>query len=189
MGYVDYNYYCMPYQKQPLFLKLEKSIPYTQWVDSGLDVHSVVAPYQLDSLTQPASEYIRFLVNTNNADQTFSLGSIQYGDVKSNLYSGLVTLKPYSSMILFRNGITTLANASESHIFKIYPNPNDGNFNFLVPEGQYFKLEILNILGQRVWSCNDFSGQVVDLKNKSKGVYIAVLSDGIKKFESKFLIR
>ena len=102
IGYVDYNYYCMPYQKQPLFLKHEKSTSYTQWVDSGLDTHSVVAPYQLDSLTQPAKDYIRFLVNSNNADQTFSLGNNLYGDMKSNSYSGSVSLKPYSSLILVK---------------------------------------------------------------------------------------
>lgn len=189
MGYVDYNYYCMPYQKQPLFLKLEKSIPYTQWVDSGLDVHSVVAPYQLDSITQPTSEYIRFLVNTNNADQTFSLGSVLYGDVKLNTYSGSVTLKPFSSLILIKKGILNGFNEPEKDKLKIYPNPNQGNFNISVPSGQRYKLEILNMLGQKIWNCNDFSSQVVDLKHKSKGVYIAVLSDGIKKLESKFLIR
>lgn len=105
MGSVDHNYFCMPYQKEPVFLKLEKLIPYKQWVDSGLDLHSVVVPYQLDSLKQPAKDYILFLVNTNNTDQTFSLGNIQYGDVKSNSYSGSVMLKPYSSMILVKKDL------------------------------------------------------------------------------------
>jgi hypothetical protein len=189
MGYVDYNYYCAPYKKQPVFLKLEKSIPYTQWVDSGLDVHSVVAPYLLDSLTQPASEYIRFLVNTNNTNQTFSLGNGLYGDVKLNTYSGSVTLKSYSSLILIKKGITTYMSEAENNKLKIYPNPNEGNFNISVSDGKQYKLEILNMLGQRIWNCNDFSSQVVNLKGRSKGVYLAILSDGSTKTESKFLMR
>ena len=189
MGYVDYNYYCAPYKKQPVFLKLEKSIPYTQWVDSGLDVHSVVAPYLLDSLTQPASEYIRFLVNTNNTNQTFSLGTGLYGDVKLNTYSGSVTLKSYSSLILIKKGITTYMSEAENNKLKIYPNPNEGNFNISVSDGKQYKLEILNMLGQRIWNCNDFSSQVVNLKGRSKGVYLAILSDGSTKTESKFLMR
>ena len=189
MGYVDYNYYCAPYKKQPVFLKLEKSIPFTQWVDSGLDIHSVVAPYLLDSLTQPASEYIQFLVNTNKVNQTFSLGNVLYGDVKSNTYSGSVTLKPYSSLILIKKSIVNGFKEPEKDKLKIYPNPNQGNFNISVPSGQRYKLEILNMLGQKIWNCTDFSSQEVDLKHKSKGVYIAVLSDGINMTESKFLIR
>lgn len=189
MGYVDYNYYCMPYQKQPLFLKLEKSISYTQWVDSGLDIHSVVAPYQLDSLTQPAKDNIRFLLNSTISNQTFSLGNIQYGDVKSNSYSGSVTLKPYSSLILIKKGITTLWNASEDSELKIYPNPNSGHFNVSVPDGKQYRLEIHNMLGQRIWSCDDLSSRDVDLKNPGKGIFIAVLRDGIKKTESKFSVR
>ncbi|MEI6752870.1 MAG: right-handed parallel beta-helix repeat-containing protein [Paludibacter sp.] len=189
MGYVDYNYYCMPYQKQPLFLKLEKSIPYTQWVDSGLDIHSVVAAYQLDSLTQPAKDNIRFLLNSTISNQTFSLGNIQYGDVKSNSYSGSVTLKPYSSLILIKKGITTLWNASEDSELKIYPNPNSGHFNVSVPDGKQYSLEIQNMLGQRIWSCDDFSSRVIDLKNPARGIYIAVLTDGKKKTVSKFSIR
>jgi hypothetical protein len=149
----------------------------------------VVAPYLLDSITQPASEYIRFLVNTKNTDQTFSLGNIQYSDVKSNSYSGSVTLKSYSSLILIKKGITTYMSEAENNKLKIYPNPNEGNFNISVSDGQHYKLEILNMLGQKIWNCTDFSSQEVDLKHKSKGVYIAVLSDGINMTESKFLIR
>lgn len=189
MGYVDYNFYSTPYKKQPLFLKLDKPIPFTQWVDSGLDVHSVVAPYLLDSIAQPASEYIRFLVNTKNTDQTFSLGNGLYGDVKSNSYSGSVILKPFSSLILIKKGITALMNETENKHLRIYPNPNNGHFDVSVADGKNYKLEIINMLGQRIWSCDDFSSRAVDLKASGKGMYIAVLSDGIKRTESKFLIQ
>jgi hypothetical protein len=65
----------------------------------------------------------------------------------------------------------------------VYPNPTSGLINFKGFSGATgpVKAEVLNSLGQTVFSKSDFSmNDVIDLSNKVQGIYFIQIKDGCK---------
>lgn len=110
-GVFDNNYYCRPtYEKQiiyPSYLLnqgyVENSLNLEEWKAMfGKDLSSKKAPVEL-----PNSDYVRFEYNSTGTAKTVPLDDT-YIDVKNNVYSGSVTIDPYSSIILLRHAGVTI---------------------------------------------------------------------------------
>jgi len=87
--------------------------------------------------------------------------------------------------------IFTLANnAFETTKFKLYPNPNNGDFNIDLPAAVgEVQLYIFDVSGKQVYI--DFayhSGNLIALKNLSKGLYFAKILSGQSTEILKFVI-
>lgn len=81
--------------------------------------------------------------------------------------------------------------------FRVYPNPNDGNFNLRFPEtlppGGFFSLEIRNVLGEIVFrseTCSRYGTAHTGLSlNCAPGFYALTVRTGEKFFSEKIMVR
>lgn len=77
-----------------------------------------------------AASVVRFEVNETDATKQVNLGTSTYKDVFGNVYTGTITLEPYTSKILVKYDSTQVVthtdNNSKQHL-KVYPCPNPGN--------------------------------------------------------------
>lgn len=77
-------------------------------------------------------------------------------------------------------------------VFKIYPNPTNGNIEIQSPDFVYNKLDIINLDGKKVAEMN-FEQPVFETKqfhfNLNTGVYILNLYNGNLKISSKLIVR
>ena len=73
---------------------------------------------------------VRFEVNETDAAKQVNLGTSTYKDVFGNVYTGTITLEPYTSKILVKYDstqvVTETDNNAKQHL-KVYPCPNPGN--------------------------------------------------------------
>lgn len=58
---------------------------------------------ELNVTSTVPTDKIRFEVNDTAALRTFNLGGLSYTDVRGTLYTGLVTMQPFTSVILMKN--------------------------------------------------------------------------------------
>lgn len=79
---------------------------------------------------------------------------------------------------------------SDRNAIKTFPNPNNGLFT-ISDVGENSTIEIVNILGKRVYTVNHVSGkQIIDLRDQANGVYFLEVTDMQgKNFSSKIVIR
>lgn len=73
----------------------------------------------------------------------------------------------------------------------VYPNPNDGSFNVILPldENEHYVVEIINIEGKRVYfKDNVVSNEIVLNTNLKKGLYILKASNEKQSFVNKIVI-
>ncbi len=77
-----------------------------------------------------ASSVVRFEVNETDAAKQVNLGTSTYKDVFGNVYTGTITMEPYTSKILVKYDSTQVVthtdNNSKQHL-EVYPCPNPGN--------------------------------------------------------------
>ena len=81
--------------------------------------------------------------------------------------------------------------ATEKILFSIYPNPSSGNF--IITSTEAFAngtLEVLNILGEKVFSENVFNSSElkINLENMNAGIYFLKIFDGQNDFSGKLLV-
>ena len=106
-GTLDSNYYAKPIDASATLLSNPSNDSYTnmdlaQWQSySGKDIHSKIAPKLINSVDD-----LRFEYNPTTQSKTIALDA-NYIDVKGNNYNGSITLPPYSSAVLIRNGSAT----------------------------------------------------------------------------------
>jgi hypothetical protein len=76
---------------------------------------------------------------------------------------------------------TTSIDNLENNDFKIYPNPNNGNFQLELPSERETYIEIINIYGQKIYS-EFLNTKNIDFKfdNLLKGIYLIRLKIDIK---------
>ena len=103
---LNYNYYARPIDDNaPIFVALGNNYSYqgvAGWeILSGQDLNSAKSP-----LTISDTNAIRFEYNASSSNKTISLDA-NYIDVKNNAYNGSITLAPYTSAVLIRNGAVT----------------------------------------------------------------------------------
>lgn len=79
-------------------------------------------------------------------------------------------------------------NTISENILTVYPNPSSGKITVSFPSGEKGELQILNLLGQIVFSKEINSArEEIDVGNFPNGLYLITLAAGTQKFESKFL--
>ena len=80
----------------------------------------------------------------------------------------------------------------KNSVFKIYPNPTDGNVEIQSPDFAYKKLEIINLVGKKVTEMS-FDQPVYETKqlhfNLNSGIYILNLYNGNRKISGKLIVR
>jgi len=136
------------------------------------------------------------LSNANTTGiQNFTINSFYYlggptGSCSANtVFNTPITLSFDTPLLVPR--IFTLANdVFETTKFKLYPNPNDGEFSIDLPEAfGEIQLYIFDLSGKQVYT--DFayhSGNSIALINLSKGLYFAKVVSGQSTEVLKFLI-
>lgn len=81
---------------------------------------------------------------------------------------------------------TTLINENN---FKIYPNPSNGNFKIEFSDlNEEYNIEVITILGQKVFEKNNFNSREININNLSKGVYLVKISKDSNSVYKKIII-
>ena len=107
-GTFDYNYYAKPINLVTPITSdqdiLKGQMTLSQWKTAiGGDANSQLSANAITDVNT-----IRFEYNATNQSKTIALDA-NYIDVKGNNYNGSITLAPYSSAVLIRNGSTTIS--------------------------------------------------------------------------------
>jgi hypothetical protein len=98
-GSMDNNYYARPINPTNILQVNYNSFDLTGWQSFfGQDSHSKSAPKNITDTND-----LRFEYNATSSSKTISLDA-NYIDVKNVSYNGSITLAPYSSAVLIRNG-------------------------------------------------------------------------------------
>ena len=111
--------------------------------------------------------------------------SVQTAPVYQYLYSGNfnVTMKATNAAgcdceITKRVGATTsISDVAAKNGISIYPNPNNGHFTVSNAEGNLMKVEVYNVLGEKVYSKTAADGSlIVNLEDNAKGIYLVKIT-------------
>ena len=105
-GTIDYNYYAKPINASTAVTSQQGigkgDMSLSQWQSlSGKDANSKESPKAITDVND-----LRFEYNATNQSKTIALDA-NYIDVKGNNYNGSITLAPYSSAVLIKNGEST----------------------------------------------------------------------------------
>lgn len=104
---------------------------------------------------------------------------------------------PYNKLLVSNacGGVTKVSNLTNDLSFKIYPNPNEGNFNlaFSASVKTTYKIEINNALGQLVYKeeVKDLNGeysQALSVAKYGKGVYTVSISNDQNQSVKKLMV-
>jgi hypothetical protein len=101
-GSQDNNYFAKPIDPSTAAMVISTKYSLSGWqLFSGKDGNSKVAPKTISDVND-----LRFEYNASSSSKTIQLDA-NYIDVKNNSYNGSITLAPYSSAVLIRNGAKT----------------------------------------------------------------------------------
>lgn len=88
--------------------------------------------------------------------------------------------------------VLTAIDEVKNTVFKIYPNPTNGNVEIQSPDFGYNKLDIINLVGKKVTEMS-FEQPVYETKqfqfNLNSGIYILNLYNGNRKISGKLIVR
>jgi endonuclease I len=71
----------------------------------------------------------------------------------------------------------------------IYPNPSNGNFTIYFNNAEApYSIEIISILGQKIFEKSNIADSLSTINNLPKGIYIVHISKGSENFNKKILI-
>lgn len=77
----------------------------------------------------------------------------------------------------------------DSNTFSIYPNPSNGHFTIqLKDSNEASNIEILSILGQKIFTKENYNGTSLNVNNISKGIYIIRITQDSKTTSKKIII-
>lgn len=145
---------------------------FTFWLDNIKLYEAEVTMLDLDNL-------VRFEYNATKTSKTINLGSTAYTDIKNKVYTGSVTLQPYTSIILLKDvalpAMTAIAETETHEVLPValaepepapseiitptnfrlknaYPNPSSGFFNLVLEAtgSEPISLNVYNISGRLV---------------------------------------
>ena len=128
--------------------------------------------YEADVTIINPDDYVRFEYNPTNSTKTIALDA-SYVDVDNNVYSGNISLAPYSSIVLTKQSATSLVTTNKvtnstkvnnkndlrnSPELKLtaFPNPSPTEFNLLIQSNSNENVEInlFDINGKNMCICN-----------------------------------
>lgn len=113
IGKMDSNYYARPTDNTELIFTTTYLYTSNQ-VRTWHDLSEWQSKYSKDKVSKLSSktissnpdDYIKFVYNASQASKSYSLGAT-YIDAKGNKYSGSITLQPYTSAALIKDGAIT----------------------------------------------------------------------------------
>lgn len=77
----------------------------------------------------------------------------------------------------------------DENSFKVFPNPSNGNFNITFPESNGdFSIEVLSVIGQKIYEKNNINTDKLKVDNLEKGVYLLKISKDSQKIVKKIVI-
>lgn len=82
-------------------------------------------------------------------------------------------------------------NSSPSEKFNIYPNPSDGKFTISCGNSDIKRIDIYNVLGEKIYSDSEFKGKTssnINIFCSSKGIYFIRLLTDDEKFHTKNVV-
>ena len=122
-GTADNNYYARPINDINVFTTYQ---PNTNYVDrslsgwqtfTGQDIHAHKSPKTITDVND-----LRFEYNATSSNKTVSLDA-NYIDVKNVSYNGTITLAPFTSAVLIKNGVASnqspIANAGTNQVITL----------------------------------------------------------------------
>jgi len=153
--------------------------------------------YEADVTIINPDDYVRFEYNPTNNTKTIALDA-SYVDVGNNVYSGNISLAPYSSIILIKQSATSLIttnkvtsstkinnrnNLLNSTELKLtaFPNPSPLEFNLLIQSNSSEKVEInlFDVNGKNMLNATGNTKQKYTFgRNLPAGSYILKVTQG-----------
>ncbi len=120
--------------------------------------------------------------NASVGNQWYNLGSGLINNATSNIYSPQISGKYFtivssngcssdSSNIIYYNNLSVLE-ANYNKTIRLYPNPVKDNLTIESPTNANQKLEIINLLGQTMYTYYIYSKATIDVSSFPKGVYL-----------------
>lgn len=173
LGISDNNYFTRPIDESNIINIQEKLYDLSGWKSfSGQDRSSKTGPKTINSIDE-----LRFEYNPTGAARTIALDG-KYLDVKGNSYNGSITLQPYRSAVLIRDGEKTIqstpvASAGEKQTITLPKNTATLTGNGSVNNGT---------ITSYYWS--QISGDIVTIESPNTATTnITNLSEGVYKFQ------
>ncbi|MDT3740200.1 MAG: T9SS type A sorting domain-containing protein [Candidatus Kapabacteria bacterium] len=137
---------------------------------------------------------------TNNAANGFTSSSeiVDISDItntdvamsKGNIF--VVWQDDNSGTVKYRSGTylpsTSVINQGENNNYSIYPNPAKDFLNIISPENRIFSINVINSLGEIIYSGQSISNTKIETSKFSKGIYILLLKSQNHIFTQKFII-
>ncbi len=85
--------------------------------------------------------------------------------------------------------VETPETVADSTEFILYPNPSNGNFTIYFNNSEApYSIEIISILGQKIFERSNIADSLSTINNLPKGIYIVHISKGSENFNKKILI-
>lgn len=104
-------------------------------------------------------------------DNSLATNRVAFDELSWTCYSGL--------------GLETLSQKE----FKIYPNPSNGNFNVIFDDSnRIHSVEIISLLGQKVFEKNNIQSASISVTNLPKGTYLIKVTQDSKSRTEKIII-
>ena len=186
-GTADNNYYARPLDDNDVIKRnygsLWPYIDYTlaQWkAYSGKDANSHKSPISIPNDGKAnIDNYIQFLYNPFKSNVDYDAKG-NYIDVTGKKYFKF-SLKPYTSVILFKTTDTQEKILGPMYSIFVYPNPAINMLNVLVPGIRDKEtILIIDITGKIILEENiEFGQSLVNVSSLPKGMYLVLLK-GIK---------
>jgi len=190
-GVFDNNYYCRPLNENQAMTVNTSRYNLAQWQSAyGKDLNSKTTPVKFQS---NSDDNIRFEYNATQTPKVISLAN-DYIDVKNTIYSGTITLQPYTSVILLKKTTTNSAKhpfVSDANL-SVYPNPAKDLLMVQLDDPTPEKIEIVltNAVGQIIFSTflpAQSLSKELNLSNVPSGIYVLELT-GKNKIATRKLI-
>lgn len=159
--------------------------------------HSITLCYRDSGLLIPSSITSQIVLPNANTTgtQNFTINAFYFfgppgtGCSANTVFNAPITLS-FDTPLLVPRVFTLANNVFETTKFKLYPNPNDGEFSIDLPASvDKVQLSIFDVSGKQVYTNFSYhSGNSIALKNLSKGLYFAKVVSGQSTEVLKFVI-
>lgn len=162
---------------------------------------------QIQGVATSNNNYWTEISNSNNKDYIFSLAFQNRGTQDIILYRRLIkeneivrgisnevslTINNASRIGIYNNSTENIKennNINNSTI--VFPNPTKENLNIELPNNNYKKFAIVNILGEVVKenTINNQKNLIIDMSNYKSGIYFLILEDNLGSIQSRKIIK